>query len=265
MEFQVKKRQSETKKNYASTTMDISFKFAKEIHKELKDLIKAIILFGSSARKKEDSNDIDILLIIDDVSIQLSPEMVQAYRIIVENTVAKVNTKIHVTSMKFTSFWEYIRAGDPIAINILRDGVALLDSGFFDPLQLLLYQGRVRPSEEALWAYYNRAPRSLNASRTKLLQACIDLYWAVIDAAHAALMSINEVPPSPSHVADILEQKLVKTKIIDKKYPWTMRKFYSLSKDIMTGKIQHVSGQEYEMHYKEAQEFVKAMEKIIKK
>jgi len=264
LDFTIHKKTSKSKGNYTSNTLDIAYGFTKEIHKELKDLVKAVVLFGSSARKKQAANDIDILLIVDDVSIEFTPEIVQAYRILVEKTVVKISPKIHITSMKFTSFWEYIRQGDPIAINILRDGYALIDTGFFDPLQLLLHQGRIRPSAEALWAYFNRAPRTLNSSKGRLLEACVDLYWAVIDSAHAALMSINEIPPSPDHIADIMEEKLVKPKLIDKKYPWTMRKFYTLSKEILHGRKREVSGPEYDALHKEAADFVSAMEKFIK-
>jgi len=245
--------------------MDLAYRFAKEIHSELADLIKAIVLFGSAARHKEGSNDIDILLIVDDVSIRLTPELTQAYRILVEKTVAKVSTKIHVTSMKYTSFWEYVRAGDPVAINILRDGYPILDTGFFEPLQMLLYQGRIRPSKEAIWSYMNRAPRTLRTSRLRLLEASIDLYWAAVDSAQAALMSINEIPPSPEHVADLLELKLVKPGLLNKKFPWTMRKMYHLSKEIATGKKQDMTAQEYDKLYDETKEFVDVMLKFVAK
>ncbi len=263
MDFSIHKRDNKRKKDYSASNLDLAYRFAKESHRELKDLLKAIVLFGSAARKNEDSNDIDILLIVDDVSIRLTKELVQAYRIIVENIVRKVSPKIHVTSMKFTSFWEYMRNGDPIALNILRDGYALIDTGFFDPLQLLLHQGRIKPSKEALWTYFNRAPRSLNVSRGKIEQACIDLYWAVIDSAHAALMSINEVPPSPEHVPFLMEQKMVREKLISAKYPKVVRRFFTLSKDILHGKIRNISGEDYEKYYSEAKEFVDAMQAFI--
>ncbi|PIN80810.1 hypothetical protein COV13_03005 [Candidatus Woesearchaeota archaeon CG10_big_fil_rev_8_21_14_0_10_32_9] len=265
MDFSIHKRTSHSKSNYSSETINIAYKFAKEIHAELKELLKGIVLFGSAARKKEGVNDIDLLLIVDDVTIRLTPEMTQAYRLIVEQTVEKVSDKIHVTSMKFTSFWEYVRAGDPIAVNILRDGYALIDTGFFDPLQVMLKQGRIRPSPEALWAYFNRAPRTLENSRNRLIDSCYDLYWAVIDSAHAALMSINEVPPSPEHVADVLEEKLIRPKLLEKKYSATMRKFYGLSKDLASKKKTYVSGEEFDKLYDEAKEFVETMEKFIRK
>ena len=65
-------------------------------------------------------------------------ELIEGYRIIVENLIEKVSLKLHVTSMTFTSFWEHARVGDPILVNILRDGIALHDRGFFDPLQRIL-------------------------------------------------------------------------------------------------------------------------------
>ena len=265
MEFKVSKRPVKNKQNYSTQSIDVAYKFTKKIHEELGDLIKAVVLFGSTARKKQDSSDIDILIVVDDISFVFTKELTQSYRIIVEKTVQSISKKLHITSMKFTSFWEYVRAGDPIALNMLRDGFALFDTGFFEPIQLLLNQGRIKPSPEALWAYYNRAPNTLRMSRVKLLEACVDLYWAVIDSAHAALMSVNQVPPSPEHVADLMEEKLVKPGLIEKKYAWSMRKFYDLSKRITKKEIRTVSGKEFDKYYDEALDFVKRIEKFLAK
>ena len=122
MDFGIESRQKDISKKYQKHELDIAYEFAKETKKELKELLRALILFGSTARKinpNDKTNDIDILIIVDDVSIQLSPELVQTYRIILEKIVAKVSKKLHVTTLRFTNFWEYVRAGDPIAINIL--------------------------------------------------------------------------------------------------------------------------------------------------
>jgi predicted nucleotidyltransferase/uncharacterized protein (UPF0332 family) len=265
LDFKIEKKPLHNKDNYSDDIVKVAFKFTKEIHKELGDLVKAVVLFGSAARKKQDVGDIDILLVVDDIGVVFSKELTQTYRIIVEKTVQKVDKKLHVTSMKFTSFWEYVRGGDPIALNMLRDGFALYDTGFFEPIQLLLNQGRIKPSPEALWAYFNRAPNTLRMSKIKILEACVDLYWAVIDSAHSALMSLNIVPPSPEHVADLLDEKLVKPKLLEKKYSWTMRKFYDLSKRITHKEIRSISGKEYDEYYKEALEFVQRIEKFIKK
>ena len=274
MDFKIISRQRENLSRYNKEDVDIVYEFSKHAKKELQDILKSIILFGSAARKaaptdsKEKSaksHDIDILLILDDVSIQMTPELIQAYRIITEKIIAKVSRKLHITTLRLTNFWEYVRAGDPVAINMLRDGVIIMDSGFFEPLQLLLYQGRIRPSAEAIQNYFTMAPQTLYNSKMHIIQACLDLYWAVIDAAHAALMSLNEIPPSPAHVADMLEEKMVKKGLIHAKYARIMRNFYHLGKSIMHNEITNISGDQYDGYYKEAHEFVYAMERFIGK
>src|SRR3989338_120697 len=189
MEFTVEKRVHPNFESYEEKEIDIAYEFAKKAYKEFGSFLKAIVLFGGVARKKKNTNDIDILLIVDDLSIVISEDMIQAYRIIVQKIVADTSTKLHITTLKFTSFWEYVRAGDPVAINLLRDGIALLDTGFYEPLQSLLMRGRIRPTYESIWSYYSRAPITLTNSRWHITQATLDLYWAVIDSAHAALMS----------------------------------------------------------------------------
>jgi predicted nucleotidyltransferase len=265
VEFSVEKQRHRTESQYRKDDIDLAFSFARKCHEECRDLVKAIVLFGSTARKKQGANDVDVLVIIDDVSLKLTPELVQTYRVIIGKIIAKVSKRLHVTTLKFSSFWEYARVGDPVAINILRDGFPLLDTGFFDPLQVLLHQGRIRPSPESVWTYQTRASQTIANSRFHVMQAVVDLYWAVVDAAHAALMSIGEVPPSPEHVADLLQERMVKAKLMPATVPNTMRKFYTLSKDITSRKRQSLSGAELDKLFVEAESFVELMRKFVEK
>ena len=124
---------------YKKQDLDLAYEFTKDIHKELGTFIKAVVLFGSSVRKKRKSDsDLDLMIVADDLTIHFSNELVEAYRVIVQRLIAKHSTRLHITTLRFSSFWEYIRNGDPIAINFLREGVALIDTGFFEPLQVLL-------------------------------------------------------------------------------------------------------------------------------
>ena len=251
---------------YQDEDYRVAYAFAKEIYKELGSLVRAIVLFGSAARKTTHiapTGDVDVLVILEDVSVELSPELIQTYRIIIQKIIARVSQKLHITTLRFTNFWEYVRNGDPIAVNILRDGVALIDTGFFDPLQMLLYQGRIRPSAESIYVYWNRAPLTLQRAKGHILQAVLDLYWAVIDAAHAALMRLGEVPPSPHHVGDLLEEKMVKTGLIHKKYASVMREFYELSKMITHNQLTEISGDQFDLYLREAEDFVKTMHDFV--
>ena len=264
MKFDIPKREHTNFERYYKEDIDTAYRFTNEIYRELGSFIRAVVLFGSTARKtKTPGGDIDILVIIDDLAMNMSPEVVEAYRLIVQRTIVRVSTKLHITTMRFTSFWEYMRNGDPIAINLLRDGVALIDSGFFDPMQALLKKGRVRPTQESIWTYYTRAPNTLHNSKWHLMQAVLDLYWAVIDSAHAALMKVGEIPPTPEHVADLMEEKLVKKKLLEHKYVTIMRNFYRLMKMVTHREINEIKGHEFDHYYRTAEEFVQRMKKII--
>lgn len=265
MEFSIEKQRHRTESQYRKDDIDLAFSFARKCHEECRDLVKAIVLFGSTARKKQGANDVDVLVIVDDVSLKFTPELIQTYRVIIGKIIAKVSKRLHVTTLKFSSFWEYARVGDPVAINILRDGFPLLDTGFFDPLQVLLHQGRIRPSPESVWTYQTRASQTIANSHFHVMQAVVDLYWAVVDAAHAALMSIGEVPPSPEHVADLLQERMVKAKLMPSTVPNTMRKFYTLSKDITSRKRQSLSGAELDKLFAEADAFVQTMRTFVEK
>src|SRR3989344_2412738 len=193
MQFNIEKVALQGKKKYSPEATDLARKFTQRIMKEFGTFIRGVVLFGSAARFEDTGKggDIDILVIIDDVSIVLQGEFVEAYRLIVHKIVGELSPKLHITTLKFTSFWEYVRNADPVAVNMLRDGVALLDTGFFEPMQILLQRGRIRPTVESVWNYFVRAPATLANSRWHIMQAMLDLYWAVIDAAHAGLMRVG--------------------------------------------------------------------------
>lgn len=264
MEFKIERPQSQAIQHYSTAELDASYEFSKRVYTELGSFVKAIVLFGGVARRKSKKADIDILLVVDDISIVINDEIVEAYRVIVEKIVVDVNPNIHVTTLKLTSFWEFVRAGDPVAVNILRDGVPLIDTGFIEPLQALLIRGRIRPSPEAVVSYYGRAPITLANSKWHLIQAVLDLYWAVIDSAHAILMSLGEIPPSPDHVAEMMDEKLRKKGLLEKKYVDIMQNFYALSKKIIYSEIREIPARDYERYYQDAHDFVHRMRKFLK-
>lgn len=268
MIFNVNKIKKDNFKFYEKTSIDIARSFTSVIYKEIGDLIKIVVLFGSSARQNSSipNNDIDILIVVDDTTIEWTEEVVEAYRLIIEKAITTTAPdKLHITTLKLTSFWEYLRNGDPIAINILRDGVSLIDHNIFDAIQTLLYEGRIRPSLESIYTYYGRAPKTLSNSRWHLLEAIKDLYWAVIDSSHAALMTKKEIPPSPEFVNNMINDVLISKGLIDKKYSNVPKIFYELVKKIERREISFISGKEFDDYYKKAQDYVIAIDQFISK
>ncbi len=261
MEFPIVRRKPKHDK-FENDVLDITYKFAASIHKELGDIIRAIVLFGSAV-KKDDPHDIDVLVIVDDIHIAFTAEMQQAYRIIVTNCVRSISSRLHVTTLRFSNFWEYVRISDPVLVSVLRSGVPIIDTGFFSPLQLLLQQGRIRPTPEAVWAYYSRSPQLLLSSKAKLLHAVIDLYWAAIDSAHAALMACEVVPQSPEHVPGLLKEKLVDKGLLEDEYPDILRTLYYLQKDIYARRIESISGSRIDALHERTKNFVNRMRLLL--
>jgi len=268
MRFSLKDQKHPNANKYGTSDQDLARRFASSMHEELGAFMKGAILFGSTARDERPlygERDIDVLIIVDDLTHMLSTEVVQSYRVITENCAAKISKRLHITTLKLTTFWEYVRSGDPIAINMLRDGVPLYDAGFFEPVQHLLFQGRIRPTRESVWTYFARAPATLGNADWHILQATLDLYWAVVDSAHAALMHHGDIPPTPAHLSDMINKRFCKEGKLPKRYADTMHKFFSLQKQIVHRELQRVSGREFDSYKKEAEDFVKTMQGIVER
>ena len=267
MQFGIKKKEQKNLSRFLREDIETTRKFASILYKEFGTFIRALVLFGSAVKNPGmPKRDLDVLIVIDDVRFRFNRELIEAYRIIVARAISDVDpSRLHVQSMKLTSWWEYVRAGDPVAINILRHGLAIIDTGFFDPLQTLLDEGRIRPSEEAIWTYFVLAPSSLSRSKQHLFAATMDCYWAAIDSAHAALMSLGHIPPSPDHVAEMLESVLVGNGHIKHKYAKIMNELYHVFKSIVHRDIKEISGKDYDYYRKISEEFVDEMKKYIEK
>jgi len=264
MEFDLK-RPKPTATNFSKTDLDIAYDYGKRAYKELGKLIRALVLFGSAGRHDKKHGDIDILVVLDDVQMQLSQEMLEAYRIISEKLVGQTSRKLHITTLKFTTFWDLVRNGDPVGINILREGHAIIDTGFFEPMQALLYLGKIKPTSEAVHAYYAKAPRALMSARAHLLQGVLDMYWAVIDSTQAAIMKVGIEPPNPKNAGKVVREELVKKRHLSRKYSKTVDKFYEIAKKIMHREVKDVSGAQYHYYMAEAQEYVDEIKKLIDK
>ena len=265
MDFKIPKREHWNISKYPTEEFQLARKFTDLIVKEMPGLLTSVVLFGSSARAEKTlhEKDVDMLLIVNDVSIILTPEVSEAFRVVVEKTASKVSRRFHITTLKLSSFWDYMRVGDPIGINMLRDGVPLFDTGIFEPAQQLLFQGRIRPSKEAIWVYWARAPNTIQNAQWHMLQTVVDLYWAAIDAAHAALMRAGEIPPSPSHVPDMINEKFVKAGLLDKRYAEIMKNLYRAAKMIAHRELNTVTGEALDRYLEQTQDFVKEMRRIV--
>lgn len=242
---------------------EIALDFSTKAYKKFKDIIKCIVLFGSVAKESDEKkSDIDLIILIDDCSVNWDAELISWYREELAKLVAlqKYRNSLHINTVTLTTFWEELRVGEPVIINILRYGEALIDfGGFFNPLKALLARGKIRATPEAVFATLKRAPDHLAKARFSLLGSIEALYWAMVDSAHAALMSANEIPPSPDHIGDLLTIHFVKSGKLDKKYVEWYSELYHLTREITHGNKKEIKVEEIKKHQERAEIFVKKM------
>lgn len=165
-----------------------------------------------------------------------------------------------------SAFWNQVLIGDPVVINVIRYGIALIDfGGFFSPLKILLARGKIRPSPEAIYTALRRAPMHLSRSKFNILASIEALYWSMVDSSHAALMAAGEIPPSPEHIGSMLEQQFVRKGLLKGKYVDWYKEMYALAHYVSHGEILDASGKEIQMYRKRADEFIGEMAGLVKR
>ncbi len=222
------------------------YDFTSELVRKFGTFIKAVVVFGSFARKEEkEKSDIDILVIVDDSFAPLDRALYAAYQQEMVKLI-RAYPKFHVNTITVSQFWDSARRGDPLIIQVLRDGIALVDLGFFSPLKRLLIAGKIKPTDEAVSAALSRAFFNLNGYVNALNGALNALYWAAVEAAHAGVMKFGRVPGSPWEVARLLRDTLVKRGIIEEEDVKTYERVFELVKKVERGEIDYVKPEELE-------------------
>jgi uncharacterized protein (UPF0332 family)/predicted nucleotidyltransferase len=249
--------------------VDIAMDFAKKAYERFDKLIKSVILFGSTVKKTTSSgSDIDIIIIVDDASVKFDTELVGWYReelgkIISANPYKK---ELHINTVKLTTWWDDLLKGDPVVTNIIRYGEEILDfGGFFRPLRILLQEGRIKSTPEAIYTCLQRAPQHLIRSKQAELASIEGIYWAMVDSANALLIAAKVSSPSPEHVQTLLKENFVDKGMLDSKYIGWYREIFNLHKGIEHGDIRDIRGQNIDDWQDKAQRFIGAMAELINK
>ncbi|MFA5174349.1 MAG: nucleotidyltransferase domain-containing protein [Candidatus Pacearchaeota archaeon] len=246
---------------------DIAMDFATKVYKKFDKLIKSIILFGSTVKNTEVvGSDIDIIIIVDDASIKFDEKTILWYReelgkIIQGNPYGQ---DLHINTIKLSTWWSDLIRGDPVIINAIRYGETIIDfGGFFNPLKIILEQGKIKPSPEAIYIALNRVPNHITRSRLSEISAIEGCYWAFVDAAQALLMSIKVLPPSPEHIPLLLKEHFVDKKLMKIQCVTDFRDLYDLHRRIMHGDIKNLDGDIIDGWQDKAEEFFKVVMKLI--
>ena len=248
---------------------NIALDFATKSYEKFGKIIKSIILFGSSAKKKATKgSDIDIIFIIDDCSVRWDQELIAWYREELGKLVKQnpYRRPLHINTVKLSTWLEEMLRGEPVIINIIRYGQPLIDfGGFFNPLKVLLMEGKIKSTPESIYIMLQRAPMHLARTRMALLNSIEGMYWTMVDSSHAALIAAKQVPPSPEQVPAFLREVFVKSRILDSKYVSWYQEMYELMHSILHNSRHHVNATEIEMWQQRTDLFLREMAKLVDK
>ena len=249
------------------TERDIAVDFVTKVHGKFDTLIKASVLFGSQTKHtSKAASDIDIALIIDDASVNWDLELIAWYREEMAKMVASnpYGKDLHINTVKLTTWWKDLIHGDPVVVNMVRYGEPLIDiGGFFAPIKALLTRGQIHTTPEAIHAALQRAPAHLARSRNSTLQAVEGIYWSMVDAAQAALMSLGQLPPSPEKIPMMLTEHTVQTGKAKPELVQTYKAILALHKSISHGEVGQVRGSDIDIWQQRAEQFILAMTAVI--
>lgn len=246
---------------------DIAMDFATKVYERFNKIVKSVILFGSAAKNTNVSgSDIDIVILLDDASIRWDQELIAWYREELEK-ITKTNPykrNLHINTVKITTWWDDLLRGDPVVINIIRDGEAMIDfGGFFEPLKYLLVTGKIKATPEAIYSLLQRAPSHFMRSKEAELGAIEGLFWAMVDSSQAALISAGIQPPSPEHIPAELKVTFVNADKLKIKYVAWYRDLLMLHKKIAHKEITDLKGVEIDDWQAKTEEFLREMARLV--
>lgn len=243
--------------------------YAASVLKKFTKYIKAVAVWGSlkTGKGKRKTSDIDIAIIVDDTDVtrltrvELKDKLFQR---LIEQAYP-LSKKIHPQPYLLTEFWEYVREGNPVIYNLLKDGIILYDTGFFLPIQQLQRMGNITPSKECVDKRIIVAPKLLKSSKDQLTHSLTHaLAQAVINSAQAVLMELGYRPPAQNEIGEFVENFLVKKhKIVPAEYGDIAKKVIKTYKDVEHKEIKNVSGKLYDDLYDDSEKFVNRMKKEL--
>ncbi len=246
---------------------DIAMDFSAKVYQKFDRLVKATVLFGSATRNDQTTgSDIDIIIIVDDATVRFDEELIVWYREelgkIIETNPYKRD--LHINTIKLTTWWQDLMRGDPVVINILRYGETLIDSGgFFNPLKILLQEGKINITPEAIYTIINRVPSHIIRSKISEMSSIEGAYWAMIESAQALLMSVKIMPPSPEHITLLLKEHFADKGLLKMKYITDIRDIYDLHRKIIHGEVKDIDGRIVDQWQDKAEDFFKVVMNLI--
>jgi len=257
------------KKFSLETRLKSSEDFKSKLLGMFRDYIKSIVVFGSFLRGEgTGKSDVDIYVIFDDTKMPLKKfeEVREKIDKDIYSIASSIDPRLHPQPiLALTEFIKGIRYTHPLFFNIIREGYAIYDTGFFIPMRKLLEWGEFPITPEAAHTRIDAVPGRLKrVKNVKVYLIAEDLYYAMLDAAQAVLMYVGVGPPVPKLAASEVRKHLVETGLLEEEYAKMLEDMVVFRKKVEYKEISEVSGQEIDEWIKKTEKYVERFEKLLK-
>lgn len=252
---------TEEQENSRKKAISIVVKFAEETLKHFGDIVKGVVIFGSAAKgKMKKTSDIDVWVILDNTSFKMSEDLDKVIAQI--HLIGKKFGDLHIQTTPLTEFWQWIKRGSPELINFLRYGIVIYDVGFIKPVQRMLEQGLIPPSEETVKLKVKSAELKIKRVKAEMKSMVFDLRYSVLDVCQAVVMYYYKAQPDHHDIPQYLE-KLVNEGKLEKEWIDKFTEINKLWKNIDHKIVKEIDGLYLDKALKLAQEFFERMKKLL--
>lgn len=261
-----KDKLSEAKEKSAERRMEKAEEFSDKLLDKLGDKVKCVAVYGSVPKGEHThESDIDTFVVLDDTKMEtdVPSEAKDKIRKKVTDLAKETDDRITIQYFSFlTEFWDSVRKGEPLVVQVLRVGEPVYDIGIFMPAKRMLERGKIQSSQEAVKkrlklaaAGYKKAEKTVYSSVPHKLEQ------AVANAGQAPIMLTGRSPPGKEDVGDVLEQMFVEEDMLDEEYVEIARSVDEFS-DMAEKHPQDVTLEQLDEHMAMADEFIRRMHKL---
>ncbi|MFB6166951.1 MAG: nucleotidyltransferase domain-containing protein [Candidatus Nanohaloarchaea archaeon] len=247
--------------------MEAAEEFADKLVDKLGDKVKCVAVWGSVPKGEHGyDSDIDTLVILDDTKLQkdVPKDARKKIRRKVTDLAKETDDRITIQYFPFlTEFWDSLRKGEPLAIEAVRNGEPVYDTGIFMPAKRLLERGKISATRESVKKRlkmaaggYKKAEKNFRSSIPHKLEQ------VMANAGQAPIMLVGKQPPAKENVPETLEEMFVEKDMLEEEYVDIAQELYDFG-DKGEKDPEDVSGEEVEEHLEKADDFVRRMHKLV--
>lgn len=262
-----KSKLEELKEKSRKRRLEKAKKFADELVKKLGDKVICVVVWGSVSRGEHTAkSDIDVFVVLDDTKLEhdVPFEIRERIRLKILELAKKIDKRITLQYFAFlTDFWDDIRNGEPLVIDVLRLGIPVYDVGVFMPAKRLLLRGRIYSTKEAAFKKMNLAKMSIRRMEDDLRRLMpFHMEQAITSSAQSPIMAMGRLPPGKFEIPRAIKNLFVKNNLLEEEYVKIAEDIQKFADKAEKGEGK-ITGKEVEEHLEKAKKFIERMEKLL--